>query len=198
MRVDYKNGTVELGYTDNNSVIDKYVSVLYKVAKERNLLPRISDQLQMIKECIVAMEGSEELLKRASMMKNFGTAFINTLKSNLNLIPELCNFLDLLRVNKRLQLITEFCDGFKKYQEALDGKKYFFISTAQAMNKKSQEELKDRLQSVFGGKIELILRKDPSILGGIIIRYRSKVLDYSVKSRIMRLHSAIRGESYEN
>ena len=187
-----------MDYTGNNSVIDKYVCALYEIAKEKKLLKQVSDQLQTLKESIEAMENSEELLKRASMIKNFGTIFVDSLKSNLKLLPELCNFLDLLRVNKRLQLITEFCDGFKKYQEQLDGKKYFFISTAQTMDKKSQDELKNRLQSVFGGKIELILRKDPSILGGIIIRYRSKMLDYSVKSRIMRLHSAIKGESYEN
>ena len=187
-----------MDYTGNNSVVDKYVRALYEVAKEKNLLQQVSDQLQMIKECIAAMKGSEELLKRASMIRNSGAEFVGILKTKLNLLPELSNFLDLLRLNKRIQLICEFCEGFKKYQEELDGKKYFFISTARAMDKKSQDELRDRLQSVFGGKIELVLREDPSILGGIIIRYRSKMLDYSVRSRIMRLHSAIKGESYEN
>ena len=185
-------------YTENNSVISKYVRALYDVAKSEGIEKNVLEQIKSIKTYIAETKNNEEILKRASLIKNFGVEFVELLIKQLNLSTELQNLLNLLRINKRLLFIVDLCDGYIKFSEDIDGKKRFFVTTVEPISDLRKKELSDMLQDTFGGKIELNLREDPSIIGGIIVQYRSKILDYSVKSRIARLHDAIRRENYEN
>ena len=183
---------------ENNSIVSKYIHALYEVAKSRGVEKKILAQLKDLKKCIGEMEKFEEILKRASLVKNFGVQFVEILKKQLNLSAELCNFLNLLRINKRLPLLLDLCNGYEKFIDEIEGKKKLLITISEPINDTKKKELKKTFQQVFGGKIELDLKEDPSIIGGMIVQHRSKILDYSVKSRITRLHEAIRRENYEN
>jgi F0F1-type ATP synthase delta subunit len=80
----------------------------------------------------------------------------------------------------------------------VDGKRMFYVTVTKNSSDLHVKKLKDNLQEVFGGSIECIMNEDQSLIGGLKIQYRSKILDYSVKSRLRRLHSAMRKENYGN
>ena len=189
---------MSLDYVENNSIVSKYVRALYDVAKGRGIEKKILEQLKNLKKCIGEMENFEEILKRASLVKNFGIEFVEILKQHLGLSAEIYNFLSLIRINKRLPLLMDFCCGYEKFIDEIEGKKKFLVTTFEPINDPKKKKLEKTLQQVFGGKIEMDLKQDPSIIGGMIVQHRSKILDYSVKSRITRLHEAIRRENYEN
>ena len=183
----------EWGFEAGNALIDRYVSSLYEVGKKTKNERRIAKELLLIKNTIVEMDSYKKLLKCVSFLSE-----VDFLKNNLKLSAEVSNFLNLLLHNNRFEMIIEICDAYAAYLDKLDGKKQLYLTLAKEQTKTSINELLNNLKTVFGDKIECVTRIDPAIKDGFKLQYQSKVLDYSLKSKLRRLRTAIRRDSYEN
>lgn len=188
----------EWGFEAGNALIDRYVRSLYEVGKATKNERRIAKELLLIKNTIIEMDSYKKLLKRVSFLSEEGSKFADFLKTNLKLSAEVSNFLNLLLHNNRFGMIIEICDAYAVYLDKLDGKKLLYLTLAKEQTKTSINELLNNLKTVFGDKIECVTRIDPAIKDGFKLQYQSKVLDYSLKSKLRRLRTAIRRDSYEN
>lgn len=188
----------EWGVEAGNAIVDRYVHSLYEVGKRTKSERRIAKELALVKNTIIEVSGYKKLLKRVSFLSEEGLKFADFLKKNLKLSAEVSNFLNLLLHNNRFGMIIEICDAYTAYLDRLDGKKLLYLTLAKEQTKTSMNELLNNLRVVFGNKIECVTRIDPAIKDGFKLQYQSKVLDYSLKSKLRRLRTAIRRDSYEN
>jgi F-type H+-transporting ATPase subunit delta len=186
------------GFRAENSVVNRYVKSLYEVSQSLGIEKITLAQIKSIKDHVMDISGYEKHLKNFSLMTEWGEKFVSALKKELKLSNEIANLLDLLLKNHRLSLLIEICDGYLAFIDKIKGKKVFYITHAKDFLKSEEKRLAEELREVFGGEIECISVQDPSLIGGIKVQFRSKILDYSVKSRLTRLNSAIRGDNYEN
>jgi F-type H+-transporting ATPase subunit delta len=187
-----------LNFSVDNSLVNRYVRSLHEVSVSAGNEKVVLDQLKSIKDWISAIDNHEKFLKKISLITKFGETFISTLEKELKLSKEVSNFLALLLKNKRLSLIIKICDRYLSFLDEIKQKKTFFITYATSFSKSDEKLLTEDLQNFFGGKVQCTSEKDPSLIGGIKVQFRSKVLDYSVKSKLARLRSAIKGDHYEN
>ncbi|MDR2158285.1 MAG: ATP synthase F1 subunit delta [Holosporaceae bacterium] len=188
----------DCGFTAENSVVNRYIKSLYEVSMSLGIEKIVLTQMKSIKDYVAVIDNYEKYLKKFSLMTKSGENFISMLKDELNLSKEVGNFLDLLLKNHRLSLLMEICDAYLSFVDKIKGKKIFYITYAKGFSKSDEKRLAGDLRAVFGGEIECVSVQDPLLVGGIKIQFRSKILDYSVKSRLARLSSAIRGDNYEN
>lgn len=188
----------EWGFVAENSVVNRYVRSIHDVAASTDSEREVGRQLSLVKECVIRISSYKKLLKRASFLPEQAEALVTFLKKNLELSLEVCNFLDLLLKNNRINLIINICEAYSAYLDKLDGKKLFYLTVAAEPTKTQMNALIGDLKSVFGRKIECVTKVDPSLKDGFKLQYQSKVLDYSLKSRLKRLRNAIRRENYEN
>jgi F-type H+-transporting ATPase subunit delta len=133
-----------------------------------------------------------------SLLPQEGERFIEFLKTNLKLSAHVVNFLDLLLHNERFGMIIDICDAYFSLLAKMSGKKFFLLTFAKKVPESIIEDFSLSLVDIFGGEVECIVNEDPSLIDGVKLQYRSRVLDYSLKSRLRRLHGAIRRENYEN
>ncbi|MDR1982943.1 MAG: ATP synthase F1 subunit delta [Holosporaceae bacterium] len=185
-------------FTAENPIVNRYVKSLYEISVSSGIEKIVHKQLELIKNCILAIDGHEKFLKKIFLITELGEAFISQLKDGLKLSPEISNFLKLLLKNKRLPLIIDICNRYFSFVDDIRGKKKFYIAYAKGFSKSDEKQLEDDLRDAFGGEIECISNKDLSLIGGIKIQFRSKILDYSIKSRLAQLRCAIIGGNYEN
>lgn len=176
----------------DNVVINRYVKALFEVSvgREADFLK----QIRAIRVAIKSLKESKKLLKRLSLIIKDGEIFIDTLVSELELFDEVGNFLKLILYNKRFNMILAFCDAYEKLCNQMNNKKIFYVTYAREFSEKSKAELLQHLQELVKGDIEFVVRKDPSLIGGLQVRYGSKVLDYSVKSKLDRLKKSLKGD----
>jgi ATP synthase F1 delta subunit len=181
-----------------NSIVERYSKSLYDVSISLGIEKIVLKQLKSVKDCVLAIDNREKYLKRISLISELGEKFVSQLKDELKLSKEVGNFVALLAKNKRLPLIVDICDGYLSLVDRIEGKKVFYVAYATTFTKTDEKNLVDDLSKVFEGKIKCVTSKDPSLIGGLKVRFRSKILDYSVKSKLERLGRAIRGDGYEN
>lgn len=185
-------------FAENNSVVSRYVKSLYEVAVSSRKEQEIGSQLSAVKQAVVQIEDYEKVIKRISLISSEGLVFIRSLIENLKLSDLVGNFLKLLWKNKRLVLLLDVCDAYEAFMNETQGERVFYVTYAKKFSKTDEKRLLADLSEVFGDNIRCLATKDESLIDGITVQYRSKILDYSMKSKLERLRNAIRGDNYEN
>ncbi|MDR1361902.1 MAG: ATP synthase F1 subunit delta [Holosporaceae bacterium] len=179
-------------------VIGRYVEALHAAALDVGVEPLVSEQLRRIKKSALRLPDHKKILKKFTMLKSFGTDYVKYLKNTLKLCDILGNFLDLLASNHRINCLIEICDAYEALLDKIADRKQILVTFARKIPQEEHAKLMGKLGEVFGENLECTVYIDPSIIDGFKIRYRSKILDYSIKSRIRRLHKTIRREDDEN
>ena len=64
---------------------------------------------------------------------------------------------------------------------------------AGADRRRSSERLGEQLRKAVGGKVAIDIRVDPSLLGGLVVKLGSRMVDASLKSKLQRLELAMKG-----
>lgn len=177
----------------NNSVVDRYAKALYEVSVGRE--SEFVRQIKSVREAIKSLDNRDEVLRRFSLLVKDGAMLVDTLISELELLPEIGNFLKLVLSNKRFSIILDICTAFEKFCDKMSDKRIFYVTYAKDFSEKSRADLSRRLQEMVGGTVEFVARQDKSLIDGLQIRYGSKILDYSVKSKLDRLKKSMRGEN---
>lgn len=177
----------------NDTVINRYVKALYEVSAGQE--SEFLEQVRAVRKAIESLKNREGLFKRFSLLPKDGEEFINTLVSELELLSEVGNFLKLVLCNKRFSEILDICLAYEKFFDKMNGKKIFHVVYAKSFSKQTKAELSKHLQKLFGGKVDFVARQDASLIDGFQVRYGSKILDYSMKSKLSRLKKSMKGES---
>ncbi len=176
----------------NDTMVVKYVKALYEVSIGREL--EFLEQVRAVRKAMESLKNRESLFKRFSLLPKEGGTFVDTLISELELLQEVGNFLKVVLNNKRFSEILDICSAYEKFFDQMNGKKIFYITYAKSFPKQTKAELSKHLQELFDGKVDFVARKDASLIDGFQIRYGSKILDYSMKSKLNRLKKSMKGE----
>ncbi len=97
------------------------------------------------------------------------------------------NFLSVTIDHGRGGFLPQIMDRFKQLHRAHQGYQTVKVTVAQTMNQKRTERLAREVAEALNARIDLEVHVDPSIVGGVIIRFGEKMLDNSVRGRLTRL-----------
>ena len=67
------------------------------------------------------------------------------------------------------------------------------VTTAQPLSEMQQNTLGEQLRRAVGRRVTIALKVDPGLLGGMIVKVGSRMIDGSLKSRLHRLQLAMKG-----
>ena len=103
------------------------------------------------------------------------------------------NFLGLLARNRRLFALPDMIEGFLGILAARRGEVTAQVIAAQELSEAQRKAIDERLRKAVGGKVAIDLRIDPGLLGGLVIKVGSRMVDASLKSKLRRLELAMKG-----
>jgi F-type H+-transporting ATPase subunit delta len=118
---------------------------------------------------------------------------IAAIADQAQLSPLMRNFLGLLAANRRLFAFPEIAAAFLADLAARRGEIAAHVVSAEPLSAQQQETLREALRKSAGAKIAIDLRVDPSLLGGLVVRLGSRMVDASLKSKLNRLQLAMKG-----
>ena len=170
----------------------RYASALYALADEQKQLDAVSADLRALRglyhESAEFQSASlNPRLKRGDLVKAMkqvaDVAKFNALTGN---------FLGLLAQNRRLDLLTGMIDGFLAELAERRGEYSADVRVATALTPAQTESLAAQLRDLAGGKVHLAVREDKSLLGGLVVKMGSRLIDASVKGKLERLERQLK------
>lgn len=172
----------------------RYGGALFELAQEQNALDVVAADLRQIKRWTEEsgdfhMLAADPNFQRAQMVKAMQEIAI---KAGLHKLA--ANFLALVAQNRRIGQLAAMCDAFFAELAEKRGEFSAEIRTAQPLSPAQQQQLATQLQTLAGGKVHMSVKEDKRLLGGIIVKIGSKLIDASVKSKLARLERQLKSQ----
>ena len=103
------------------------------------------------------------------------------------------NFLKLLIKNRRLFAAGDMIKSFKAIAARERGEVSADVTSAHPLNDAQMAALKDQLRGSVGKDVSINAKVDPSLLGGLIVKVGSRMIDNSLKTKLSTLKVAMKG-----
>ena len=103
------------------------------------------------------------------------------------------NFAAVVARNRRLFVLDAMCVGYRQLLANARGEMTAEIMTAQPLTDAQRQSLEQELRTAMGSKVTLDTRVDPSLLGGMIVKVGSRMVDSSLRTKLQRLEISLKG-----
>ena len=100
-------------------------------------------------------------------------------------------FLGLLIDKKRFALLSLMAAGLTRFIAEKKNTARAVVRTARALPAEAAEVLRQRLKDFSGKTVELDVKEDPELIGGVVVRLGDWVLDGSLRGRLQRMKEAL-------
>ncbi len=101
-------------------------------------------------------------------------------------------FLKVLTANRRLFAVGEVSRAFRALVAKFKGEAIADITVAEQLNEKNLDALKAALKSVTGKDVALNVKVDPSIIGGLVVKLGSRMVDSSLRTKLNSIKHAMK------
>ena len=176
--------------SDNNISLrtnNSYSRALFELANENNSLVEIEGQILGLVEFISKNSQFNEIIKNP-------TNRIEELQNAIKLISDQLKFNDLLKKflvfvisKRRFFYIEKILKDFLTICSNSRGEIQAELSVAKEMNEKEITEVKNELDTNFGSNIKLNYKYDPSLIGGLVLKVGSTMVDTSIKNKLQQI-----------
>ncbi len=171
----------------------RYATALFDLATEANSLDAVSDSLATLKDALAQSEDLKTLVSSPMVTRKAAAAGVAAVSTALKLDSLTANFLGVLAANRRLSVLAAIIRDFNALAAARRGEISARVTAAHPLTADQQKALSAKLKSGLGRDVALDITIDPAILGGLVVRVGSRMIDSSLKTRLDSLGQALKG-----
>ena len=175
------------------SLAGRYASALFDLARDQRQIDAVGRSLEALGSALVDSKEFAELVASPLVgRENAGKAFA-ALAPQLGLDPITTNFLGVLARNGRKGELRKIIRAFRRLAAEHRGETTAEVITARPLNDDQVAALKERLRARAGRDVSIDATVDANILGGIVVKLGSERIDASIRTKLNRLASAMKG-----
>jgi F-type H+-transporting ATPase subunit delta len=172
----------------------RYANALYELADEAGQLDAVAEELRAVRGLLQDSSEFREMTKNPRLKRSELVVAMEKVASTAKFGKLTGNFLQLLAQNRRLEMMDAMIAAFLADLAARRGEFTAEVQTAQALTPEQHKLLGEQLQELAGGKVNMVLKEEPGLLGGLRIKLGSRLIDASVKGKLARLERALKSQ----
>lgn len=173
----------------------RYATALFDLAIADQSLDAVSASLAAVKAALAASPDLTALTTSPMVSREAAGAGIAGVAASLGLDTLTRNFLGVLAANRRLAALPAVIRDFNALAAARRGEITARVTAAHALSDEQQAALSAKLKAGLGRDVALDITVDPAILGGLVVRIGSRMIDTSLKTRLESLGQALKGSN---
>jgi F-type H+-transporting ATPase subunit delta len=172
----------------------RYGQALFALAKEQNAVDRVADELKTFAAMIAESADLRYLVKSPVLPADVQVKALSAVLNWAKLTGIAANFLKLAASKRRLFAVPEMIKAFLALADQDRGVTRARVTAAEPLSDNHLATLKAALHDVAGGKsVDLAVKLDPSIIGGIIVQLGSRMIDSSLKTKLETIRTRMKG-----
>jgi F-type H+-transporting ATPase subunit delta len=176
-----------------SGLADRYAAALFELADERKMLDAVADDLKALRAMLRDSADLRRLIRSPVLSREEQAKGIAAVADTAQVSPISRNFLGLLAQNRRLFALPEMIEGYLHRLAEARGEVTAHVVTAQDLSPAQREAVNEQLRKAVGRKVAVDVEVDPALLGGLVVRVGSRMVDASLRSKLNRLQLAMKG-----
>ena len=176
----------------STGIAQRYATAVFELAKEDKKLAAVEKDLDALDQ---ALADSPELMAMISSpvyARSEQTKAVTALAQKMKLSPAITGALGVMGEKRRLFVLPQFIAGLRDAIAADKGEVTAEVTAAKAMTKAQQDKLAKALNAAVGKDVKINVSVDESLIGGLVVKVGSKMIDSSIRSRLSALQNSMK------
>lgn len=171
----------------------RYATALFELVLEEKAIDAIKKDLDQFDALIAGNPDLARLVRSPAFSAEEQLKALSAILDKAGIKGLAANFLRVITANRRLFAVRDMVRDFRLLVARHRGEVTARVTIAEALNEKNLEALKRAIKSVTGGKdIDLNVKIDPSIIGGLIVKVGSRMIDSSLRTKLNAIKFAMK------
>ena len=175
------------------SMAGRYAAALFELAKEERQLPRVEADLAAFRAMLNASEDLRRLVRSPVISAEDQAKALGAILGRAGSSPLTANFFKLIARNRRLFAVGDMIRDFRALLARERGEVEADVASAHPLSPGQLNALKDALRVQIGKDVQVNTRVDPALLGGLVVKVGSRMIDSSLRTKLNNLKVAMKG-----
>ena len=171
----------------------RYAHALFELALEEKTTDAVKKDLDAFDALIAESPDLMRLVRSPVFGADEQLAALSAVLDKAGVKGLAANFLRVITTNRRLFAVRDMIRAYRALVAQHKGEVNAQVTVAEKLSDKNLEALKDALKSVTGGKdIDFDVKIDPAIIGGLIVKVGSRMVDSSLRTKLNAIKIAMK------
>ena len=175
------------------SLAGRYATALFELARDEKKLDAVGASLATLKAALAESADLCELTTSPVISRDEAVRGSAAVAQALKLDSNTANFLGVLAQNRRLAQLGNVIRAFNQLAASHRGETTAEVTSAHPLDDEQVAALKKNLKARLGRDISVDLAVDPAILGGLVVKVGSQMIDGSIRTKLNTLAHAMKG-----
>ncbi len=175
------------------SLSGRYATALFELAREAKAIDSVGKSLESLKAALAQSKDFAALTTNPLVSRSSALKGVAAVAKAMKLDKLTTRFLGVLAQNRRLAELGKVIASFDTLAANHRGEATAEVTSALKLEASQVTALKKQLKAKVGRDVAVTQKVDPQILGGLVIRIGSRMIDSSIRTRLNSLAVAMKG-----
>jgi len=171
----------------------RYAGALFELALDNKAVDAVKKDLDQFDALVDGSADLNRLIRSPAFGADEQLKALSAILAKAGITGLAANFLRVITTNRRLFAARDMIRAYRALVARHKGEVTAQVTVAEKLNDKNLDALKSALKSVTGGKdIDLDVRIEPAIIGGLIVKVGSRMVDSSLRTKLNSIKLAMK------
>ncbi|MCK1362825.1 F0F1 ATP synthase subunit delta [Bradyrhizobium sp. 199] len=178
--------------TSVSGVSGRYATALFELARDQKAVDEVKADLAKFEAMLNESADLKRLVRSPVFAADAQSRALSAVLAQAGIAGISANFLKVLTANRRLFAVTDVIRAYRALVARFKGEVTADVTVAETLSDKNLDALKVALKSVTGKDVALNVNVDPSIIGGLVVKLGSRMIDSSLRTKLNSIKHAMK------
>ena len=175
-----------------SGVSGRYATALFELAREEKAIDAVAVDLDKFEAMLDESADLKRLVRSPVFAADAQLKALTAVLDKAGISGVSANFLKVLTENRRLFAVADVIRAFRALVARFKGEATADVTVAEALSDKNLDALTAALKSVTGKDVTLNVQVDPAIIGGLVVKLGSRMVDSSLRTKLNSIKHAMK------
>jgi F-type H+-transporting ATPase subunit delta len=175
-----------------SGVSGRYATALFELARDEKSVDEVKADLGRFEALLTESADLTRLVRSPVFSAEAQLRALTVVLDKAGISGITAKFLKVLTANRRLFAVTDVIRAYRALVAKFKGEATADVTVAEPLNDKNLDALKTALKSVTGKDVALNVKVDPSIIGGLVVKLGSRMVDSSLRTKLNSIKNAMK------
>ena len=170
----------------------RYATALFELARDEKSIDAVKADLDKFDTMLSESADLKRLVRSPVFAADTQLRALSAVLDKAGITGVAANFLKVLTNNRRLFAVTDVIRAFGALVARFKGEASAEVTVAEPLSDKNLDALKAALKQVSGKDVTLNVKVDPSIIGGLVVKLGSRMVDSSLRTKLNSIKHAMK------
>lgn len=176
----------------STGIASRYALAMFDLSRETNALSVLEADVDALDNALKTSPDLRAMISSPLYSRDEQGAAITAIAAGLGVSQTFANLMSIMAGKRRLFVLPQLVVTLRGMIAEEKGEVTAEVASAKALTKTQSEKLAKTLSAQAGKDVKIISTVDESLIGGLVVKIGSKMIDTSIRSKLMALQNTMK------